>query len=120
MSATVVDFPAGVVSGSGTVERVETLGEAVGIVTDRTPFHPVDPSWPDQPADTGTLNGVPVLDCLVGAIDADGVLSVGDAITPVAATPTTRGWLSMSSLPRTHRRSVNPSTCRWTQNGGPL
>lgn len=81
MSATVVDFPAGVVSGSGTVERVEPLGEAVGVITDRTPFHPVDPSWPDQPADSGTLNGAPVLDCLVGAIDADGVLGVGDAIT---------------------------------------
>ena len=78
VSATVVDFPAGVVSGSGTVERVETLGEAVGIVADRTLFHPVDPSGPDQPGwMTPAPQRVPVLDCLVGAIDADGVLSGG-------------------------------------------
>lgn len=80
MSATVVDFPAGVVSGTGTVTRVEAVAGGIGVVTDRTPFHPVDPSWPDQPADGGTLNGVPVTDCLVGTIDADGALSVGEAI----------------------------------------
>ena len=60
MSGTVVDFPAGAIAGSGTVLRVDPLGDAWAVVTDRTPFHPVDPSWPDQPGDTGTLNGSPV------------------------------------------------------------
>lgn len=81
MSATIVDFPAGAVAGSGTVQRVEPLPDGVAVITDRTPFHPVDPSWPDQPADAGTLDGSPVRDTLVGAIDVTGALSVGDAIT---------------------------------------
>ncbi|MEZ5119947.1 MAG: hypothetical protein R2686_08610 [Candidatus Nanopelagicales bacterium] len=80
MTATIVDFPAGVVSGTGTVMRVGPVGTAIGVVTDRTPFHPVDPFWPDQPADAGTLNGAPVVDCLVGAIDDDGTLTVGTSI----------------------------------------
>ena len=81
MSGTVVDFPAGVVHGTGTVARVVPLGENVGVITDRTPFHPVDPSWPDQPADHGTLDGLPVVDCFVGAIDPEGVLAVDSEIT---------------------------------------
>lgn len=81
MKATVVDFPAGVVHGSGAVERVVDLGAMSGVVTDRTPFHPVDPSWPDQPADHGTLDGMAVTDCLVGAVDAAGDLAIGDDIT---------------------------------------
>ena len=80
VTGTVVDFPAGVVHGAGVVEHVLDLDGRVGVVTDRTPFHPVDPSWPDQPADFGTLNGLPVVDCLVGAIDADGVIAVDAAI----------------------------------------
>ena len=81
MSATLVDFPTGAVSGSGTVQRVEVLSDAVAVIVDRTPFHPVDPTWPDQPADSGTLDGRPVLDTRVGAIDAAGSLVVGDSIT---------------------------------------
>lgn len=79
MRPTEVDFPAGVVSGSGVVQAVVNVDGRPGVISDRTPFHPVDPSWPDQPADTGTLNGRPVVDCLLGAV-ADEVL-VGDAIT---------------------------------------
>lgn len=78
---TVVDFPAGVVHGTGRVQRVLDLPGGVGIVTDRTPFHPVDPSWPDQPADHGTLDGQPVLDCLVGAVAQDGSVALGEDIT---------------------------------------
>lgn len=81
MVGTQVDFPAGVVAGSGVVVQVLNLGQSTGVITDRTPFHPVDPSWPDQPADHGTLNGLPVTDCLVGAIGADGEVSVGGGIT---------------------------------------
>lgn len=81
MSGTVVDFPAGVVHGTGTVVRVVPLGQGVGVITDRTPFHPVDLSWPDQPADHGTLDGLPVVDCLVGAIDPEGGVAVDSEIT---------------------------------------
>jgi alanyl-tRNA synthetase len=80
VTGTVVDFPAGVVHGAGVVEHVLDLDGRIGVVTDRTPFHPVDPSWPDQPADLGTLNGLPVVDCLVGAFDADGAIAVDSAI----------------------------------------
>ena len=81
MTGTVVDFPAGVVHGTGTVVRRLDLGDRTGIVTDRTPFHPVDPSWPDQPADHGTLDGRPVVDCLVGAVNRAGAWAVGEDIT---------------------------------------
>lgn len=81
MSGTVVDFPAGAVEGTGVVQHVFDLPEArVGVVTDRTPFHPVDPSWPDQPADSGTLNGIPLEDCLVGTLDAAGNFTVDTEI----------------------------------------
>lgn len=80
MTGTLVDFPAGVVRGTGRVVHVLDLPEGPGVVTDRSPFHPVDPTWPDQPADTGTLNGHPVIACLVGAVGADGT-AVGEAIT---------------------------------------
>lgn len=81
MTGTVVDFPAGVVHGTGTVVRVVPVGERLGVITDRTPFHPVDPSWPDQPADHGTLDGMAIVDCLVGTVDPDGEVAVDSAIT---------------------------------------
>jgi len=81
MNSTIVDFPAGVVHGSGTVLQVVPLGERVGVITDRTPFHPVDPTWPDQPADAGTLDGATLLDCLVGAVADDGTITVDTDIT---------------------------------------
>lgn len=78
MKPTVVDFPAGVVHGSGTV--VGIVG-GNGVIVDRTPFHPVDPGWPDQPTDLGTLDGSPVVECLLGAVAGDGSVVVGDAIS---------------------------------------
>jgi alanyl-tRNA synthetase len=80
VTGTVVEFPAGVVHGAGVVQHVLGLDGRVGVVTDRTPFHPVDPSWPDQPGDFGTLNGLAVVDCLVGAVDSEGVIAVDSAI----------------------------------------
>ena len=70
-----VDFASGAVEGEGVVRRVESRADgAVAVVTDRTPFHPLDPGWPDQPGDTGTLGGARVVDCLTGAIGDDDVL----------------------------------------------
>ncbi|MEV4803712.1 metal-dependent hydrolase [Nonomuraea sp. NPDC049421] len=45
-----------------------------------TPFHPLDHTWPDQPADRGTLGGLPVLDCVTGAADGSGEILLGPAI----------------------------------------
>lgn len=73
-----VTYPSGAVTGTGRVLRVELLaGDRVAVVTDQTPFHPLDHSWPDQPADTGRLGTHEVVDTLTGAIDDDGKLRVG-------------------------------------------
>jgi alanyl-tRNA synthetase len=62
------------------VQAVLDLPGGPGVVTDTTPFHPVDPAWPDQPADTGTLAGAEVVDCLVGAAGPGGDIAVGEGI----------------------------------------
>ncbi|HEY7857865.1 MAG TPA: NUDIX domain-containing protein [Candidatus Nanopelagicales bacterium] len=87
-----VGFPTGEVSGTGTVIRVQELGQQFGIVVDRTPFHPLDHGWPDQPADEGTLAGQPVKDVLTGAIADDGVLLVGSDID-VRRGDSSRSWV---------------------------
>lgn len=89
---TVVTYPAGDVSSSGTVVHVESLPDGrTAIVLDRTAFHAIDPVWPDQPADAGTIEiggrVRPVVDAVVGATDG-AVLHVGDA--PVRTG--TEGW----------------------------
>ncbi len=78
MKPTVVDFPSGAVAGSAQVVEVV---DSTGVIVDRTPFHPVDPSWPDQPSDAGTLAGLPVAECLLGAVAADGSVAVGEQIS---------------------------------------
>lgn len=53
------------------------IGERWAVITDVTPFHPLDHTWPDQPADQGTLAGVQVADCVTGAVSPDGELLLG-------------------------------------------
>ena len=67
-----VTFPAGALSAESEVVAVVELDDsATGIVTATSPFHPVDPGWPDQGPDRGTvtLDGdvVEVIDVLLGA-----------------------------------------------------
>lgn len=62
------------------VVAVHPLDGGLAVVTDRTPFHPLDHSWPDQPGDQGVLAGLPVVACLTGAIGPDGELFVGEDI----------------------------------------
>jgi alanyl-tRNA synthetase len=97
ISALVVDtrvtYPDGDVTSSGSVLHVEPLADGrAAIILDRTAFHPIDPVWPDQPADQGIVRvgGVahPVLDAVVGATDGT-TLFVGDA--PVRTG--TEGWV---------------------------
>ena len=72
-SDTVVTYPAGATSGTATVQHVERAAERFAVLLDTTPCHPVDASWPDQPADRGTLtwNGGSgqILGCIVAATD---------------------------------------------------
>ncbi|WP_223171049.1 hypothetical protein [Microbacterium sp. NIBRBAC000506063] len=80
MTETMVTFPQGAVAGVGTVMRVE--GDIV--VVDRTPFHPVDHTWPDQPGDSGFLvhgeERVAVVEAVMAAVSDDGEFAVGAAI----------------------------------------
>jgi len=94
-----VDFPAGRVEGEGVVQRVERLDDArLAVVVDRTPFHPLDHAWPDQPGDTGTLAGLPVLDSLTGAVDDAGTLRIGADVDARRGDPT-RTWVVVHLLP---------------------
>ncbi|MEU5881140.1 metal-dependent hydrolase [Spirillospora sp. NPDC047279] len=52
---------------------VPLSGGGFGVVTAETPFHPLDHTWPDQPADTGLLRvddmEQRVVDCMTGAVE---------------------------------------------------
>lgn len=95
MADTQVSFPQGDVAGDAVVlATVPVDGFApgtIGVICDRTPFHPVDHRWPDQPGDHGVLAvagpdcqllRLTVVDCVTGAVARDqGGLAVGSAIT---------------------------------------
>jgi alanyl-tRNA synthetase len=82
LPTTTVTFPGGAVTGRSTVLAVHPLPDGRhGVVVGETPFHPLDHTWPDQPADTGTLAGLRVVDVLTAASPtAGGDLLVGEAI----------------------------------------
>ncbi len=93
-----VDFPAGGLVGEGIVTLTSDLpGARLGVVVDRTPFHPLDHGWPDQPGDTGRLDGREVLDSLTGAVDDHGSLLVGDSIDVRRGDPR-RTWVVVHVL----------------------
>ncbi|MGW3340501.1 metal-dependent hydrolase [Streptomyces sp. NPDC001009] len=83
---TLVSFPSGALTGEATVRQVLSLDGSFGVVCDTTPFHPVDHTWPDQPADRGVLTAegeaYTVEDALIGAAPRDGSapLAVGPGI----------------------------------------
>lgn len=92
--ATVVTYPDGELTGTATVVHTVPLEDGrVGVVLDRTPFHPVDAAWPDQPADRGVLRtsrgDVAVVEIRTGGVH-EGELLVGDDL-PVRMG--TDGWM---------------------------
>ena len=92
-TSTQVSFPAGSVTGSSTVLAVEQLPDGrYGVVTETTPFHPLDHTWPDQPADSGSLGDLAVLDCVTGAVGPEGEFFLGADI-PVRRGDEEWAWL---------------------------
>ncbi len=64
------------------------------VVLDRTPFHPVDHTWPDQPGDSGVLRAdgteIPVTDTVMAAVSEAGEIAVGAEIPVKRGTD---GWI---------------------------
>ncbi len=95
VESTFVDYPAGAVSGTSQLVAVVEMPSGTGVITAATPFHPLDHTWPDQPADTGTLRAggpepVAVTDCLTGAVEhGTSTLHVGADIPVRRGEP---GW----------------------------
>lgn len=89
---TLVTFPNGSVVEPARVLTVAARPDRLALVTDRTPFHPIDPGWPDQGPDRGTVvhgdRSTPVLDCVIGATDGHG-LFVGSEVPVRRGEP---GW----------------------------
>lgn len=77
MNSTVVTFPNGQVNGRSQIVEAVPAGVRHGLVVAETPFHPLDHTWPDQPADRGTIGGLPVVDCVTGALSPDGDVHLG-------------------------------------------
>lgn len=88
-----VDFPSGAVRGEGAVVAVVPAPGGAVVLTDATPFHPVDHTWPDQPGDAGTLatgdTSVEVVEAVMAARSADGAVAVGADIPVKRGEP---GW----------------------------
>ncbi len=92
LTDTRITFPGGSLTERGTVVAAVRQDAGTMILTDVTPFHPVDPRWPDQGPDRGVLRfgdrEVPVAHCVVGATDGSG-LFVGDDVPVRRGEP---GW----------------------------
>ncbi|MER7213461.1 metal-dependent hydrolase [Streptosporangium sp. NPDC000239] len=91
--STLVSYPAGETGGRSTVVARVPVGEGHGTVVAETPFHPLDHTWPDQPADRGTIAGIAVTDCVTGAVaDGEQRIHLGEDI-PVRRGSSGWSWL---------------------------
>lgn len=68
---------------AGDLRQITDVSKAFLVVTDCTPFHPVNPRWPDQPGDTGLVrygvNEWHVIDTITGTAVSGGEIVFGDA-----------------------------------------
>lgn len=107
IASTAVTFAAGDVTGTGVVLLVAATSEGAVVVTDATPFHPVDHTWPDQPGDTGTIGAGgmewTVTEAVMAAVSEDGTLAVGADIPVKRGTD---GWTWLVA----HRLDAAPSS----------
>lgn len=82
MQPTRITFPDGSLSGTGEVQLVDRASALV--ITDVTPFHPVDHTWPDQPGDSGALllegERIEISEAVMAAVSDEGQLAVADEI----------------------------------------
>ncbi|WP_043634451.1 metal-dependent hydrolase [Nonomuraea candida] len=92
MNSTLVTFPGGLTRGRSAIVEAVPVGDRHGLVVAETPFHPLDHTWPDQPADRGTIGGLPVVDCVTGARSKAGEVFVGADI-PVRRGAEEWAWL---------------------------
>jgi alanyl-tRNA synthetase len=93
VSDTVVSYPAGATSSTGTVLHVsQQPGGRTVVLLDVSAAHPLDAAWPDQPADRGELivDGTvfTLVDCVVGATDGAELFLGGD----IPVRKGTEGW----------------------------
>ncbi len=92
LTDTLITYPGGSVLERAVVLSVVARDTAVVVLTDTTPFHPVDPRWPDQGTDRGTLTcaaGIATIaEATIGATDGT-ELFVGSEVTVRRGTP---GW----------------------------
>ncbi|MBG0812801.1 metal-dependent hydrolase [Planomonospora sp. ID82291] len=89
-ASTRVTYPAGRTRGRSEVVAVVPVGDRHGVIVAETPFHPLDHTWPDQPADTGTIGGLAVADCVTGAVEHGGTTVYTGEDIPVRRG--TAGW----------------------------
>lgn len=80
-AATIVTFPSGSLVETARVVGVHPAQDGAVVVLDRTPFHPVDHTWPDQPGDRGALRvdgvEVAVTEAVMAAVSDEGEVAVG-------------------------------------------
>lgn len=76
-NSTRVTYPQGAIHGTSTILLIRAHNDDPSkliIVTEETPFHPVDYTWPDQPSDVGTISvdsmTLMVSEVVTGAIHA--------------------------------------------------
>jgi alanyl-tRNA synthetase len=74
-SSTTINYPGGAISGTAKVifyKKLPAYPNKLLVVTDSTPFHPLDYNWPDQPSDMGFMKSeetiFPIEECLIGAM----------------------------------------------------
>jgi alanyl-tRNA synthetase len=53
--STLITYPKGAVYNISPVRATLPVTRGTGVVTEETPFHPLDHYWPDQPADSGVM-----------------------------------------------------------------
>lgn len=114
IEGTVVTFAGGSVQETASaVFSAEVEGEWL-VVTDRSPFHPVSVSWPDQPGDRGWLvcgsDRLRVVDSREGLLNRrTGVLAVGEVARAVKRSdPDVTSVVRASMHPGRAVRSLSP------------